>query len=312
MFDEKYTIRDCPLCDSDQGVVLGKILASDVVAINKTYFRDALTRLDIEPSSEWPIFKCKCGMLYAQRLPSQPFLSTLYDSAIDSDVAKKVSTGPSWIAFQLAAAVDVLRSLPFPDSGESQHRLLDFGCGYGSLVEALQSEYVTCVGFETSNSRLEYHKHRNLSTYGEWTQIVKRGPYSAVFVSEVLEHVPDPKAVLKTLRSVLKPNGLISVTVPNFPKGRMKRQLRLAASSKPFTQELNPWEHLNYFSSTHLRRMLVQTGFREVPTTVDIGVRLGLSGTKRLGNCLKSMLRLLCHGMSCLPGNTRVLAQRVD
>jgi SAM-dependent methyltransferase len=212
----------------------------------------------------------------------------------------------------LSLAVNVLKVIPWDSTPKGYHRFLDFGCGYGSLVEALQSEYFSCIGFETSESRLERHKTRNLQTYGDWEDVVRRGPYSAIFLSEVIEHVADPKEVVQLIRSVLQPQGVIAITVPNFSSKRVLQNLLLAEKGEIFTPELNPWEHLNYFSGTSLRRLIVECGFQEIESEVDIGIRPGLSGIRRIGNCVKSMVRLMQYNIGQLPKPTQVIAKLKD
>lgn len=43
------------------------------------------------------------------------------------------------------------------------------------------------------------------------------GHFSRIYAADVLEHVPDPGALFKTVASLLKPGGLALVTFPNDP-----------------------------------------------------------------------------------------------
>jgi len=304
------TSRVCPICDSNKKRICGTIRSSDIVRINATYNVESLELLNTDRDKEWPIVSCyECGMMFAEMLPSATFLSILYDSVIDRDKAALFSLSPSWISFQLGIATKVLNTLAWDPKHPEIHCLLDFGCGYGTLVESLKSDYLRCIGFETSVNRLTRHQTRGLETFGDWRDIQLRGPYSAILCCEVLEHVPNPKDLLLQLRSVLRPNGIVAITVPCFTRKRVEENLRRANKSEQFTQELNPWEHLNYFSPQNLRRLVRKCGFTEIEQSVDIGIRPALRGLKRTGNCAKSFFRLIRYSILGIPTNTHVIAR---
>jgi hypothetical protein len=109
----------------------------------------------------------------------------------------------------------------------------------------------------------------------------------------------------------LTDNGLLLIHVPDFSE----RRLAAALADVPLgrqTRELNPWEHLNYFSPASLRSMVEAAGFRVLePAVVDVGLRPGLRGGRRWGNALKSALRLMRHALNLPPHETTELAERL-
>ena len=72
---------------------------------------------------------------------------------------------------------------------------------------------------------------------------------------EVLEHIEDIAACLQTFRAVLKPNGYLGFTVPNYD-----RRLNYPTLNEAIHQDCPPI-HLNYWMRTSLENTLQTFGF---------------------------------------------------
>ena len=120
-------------------------------------------------------------------------------------------------------------------------RVIDLGCRYGALtrVYADGNEVVgVAVGIETL-----------------WADVSEALPFpdanfDVVVAGELLEHVPDPAAVVAEARRLLRPGGTFVGSVPNA--FRLKNRLRFAAGLPP---ENDP-THLHMFRPEHVRRLL--------------------------------------------------------
>ena len=100
-------------------------------------------------------------------------------------------------------------------------RIIDVGCGNGTFLATLSNEVdpANLFGVEYSAigaaSAPEILKPRIMvgdiiALSGE----LKNNPFDAAVCSEVLEHVDSPRAILAAIHAILKPNGLLVVTVP--------------------------------------------------------------------------------------------------
>jgi len=102
--------------------------------------------------------------------------------------------------------------------------LLDVGCGGGILAEALHDKGAIVTGIDAAGPGIEianHHAKKNnkLIDYQESTaeDLIQKSSekYDVVTCLEVLEHVPDPKLLVKTCIDLLKPNGDLFLSTIN-------------------------------------------------------------------------------------------------
>lgn len=143
-------------------------------------------------------------------------------------------------------------------------KLLDYGAGWGDfLYQAKSAGLTNLFGLEFDDRKIEYARDNGIRL-GEASWIEKNKPYNMFICNQVLEHLSDPKAALKTLRSLLKPGSVGYLAVPDFDDEFLAEQIRRINSGESFTKNICPIEHLNYFSPESLREMVAQCQFEEI------------------------------------------------
>jgi len=97
---------------------------------------------------------------------------------------------------------------------------LDVGSGDGTAVSAANSSGFDATGIEISETgRMFAKKHRKLNLFnGTLGDFLKQNKtkWDVVSFFGVIEHIPDPVAVLKEANKILKKNGLVAIEVPNY------------------------------------------------------------------------------------------------
>lgn len=102
-------------------------------------------------------------------------------------------------------------------------RLLDLGCGDGALAGVLHSHLkLPVVGVDTSEKGLALAKRMfaNRGFVGEFRLIssydtgFQDSSFNVVVCSDVIEHVDDPRAMLREILRVLVPGGRLVITTP--------------------------------------------------------------------------------------------------
>ena len=152
-------------------------------------------------------------------------------------------------------------------------RVLDLGCGQGRHLHALywHDIPVEAVGVDLSHeeTRIALDKFFELPppepASDRRAAVLAAGdaarlPFAAdtfdrIICSEVLEHVPDPDAVLAEISRILKPGGVFVASVPRYWPEKICWQL---SDGYPNT----PGGHVRIFRSRQLRAQVEKQGFR--------------------------------------------------
>lgn len=151
--------------------------------------------------------------------------------------------------------------LPFrPDS-----RLLEIGCGSGGMLKIMQDLGWLVEGIDFDPVAVESCRRKclyvRLGSLEE--QDYPANSFDAITMSHLIEHVPNPQALLEECFRLLKPNGYLSVVTPH--SGAFGHRLFGASWF-----HLDPPRHLNLFAVNSLRRMAENAGFRRVKVVTII------------------------------------------
>ena len=103
-------------------------------------------------------------------------------------------------------------------------KILDVGCGGGILAESFAQKGAYVTGIDASEINIKIAKNHALNenitidykaTIIENLALKEQEKYDAITCLEVLEHVPQPQSIIKSLKKVLKPSGLIFLSTIN-------------------------------------------------------------------------------------------------
>jgi len=174
-------------------------------------------------------------------------------------------------------------------SNINKHTLLDLGCGQGhhsnyffnknwkvSLVDS--SEY----GILNHNSHLKNHfTNSDLEPYLDSLRL-KNKKFSIIILNGVLEHLINPKLILRKIKQVMDENTLLYVNVPN-DYSRFQEYL----IKNDFTENTwhNPPEHLNYFQFDTFENLFIGEGFTKLSLLASFPIEIFL--TNRFSNYFK-------------------------
>lgn len=96
------------------------------------------------------------------------------------------------------------------------NRTLDLGCGVGSNFSVLKKFSKNVIGIDNSEKAINYAKSKGYDHLhiGDATKTgFPANTFDMIVCSDVLEHIPDKKAIAEIYR-ILKPNGVFILTVP--------------------------------------------------------------------------------------------------
>jgi 2-polyprenyl-3-methyl-5-hydroxy-6-metoxy-1,4-benzoquinol methylase len=151
-------------------------------------------------------------------------------------------------------------------------RLLDVGCAAGYGVEYAVSQGWDAYGLEPSP--VAFHAAQERLGERVHCGTLDSAPYEGGFFDiilmwDVVEHLPDPLAILRKAHELLKPGGWLSVVTPD--SGSV-----LARCMGRFWMEYaKPTEHIHFFSEATLNQAFLSTGFKPMVRTTagkDVGL----------------------------------------
>jgi 2-polyprenyl-6-hydroxyphenyl methylase / 3-demethylubiquinone-9 3-methyltransferase len=162
-------------------------------------------------------------------------------------------------------------------------RVLDVGCGGGLLSEAMCKLGAQVTGIDLGETTIEVAtlhaldsqlNIRYLRESAELHALNNAGSYDAVTCLEMLEHVPDPAAVIDTIATLLKPGGrAVFSTLNRNPKSYVMAILgaeyllkMLPKGTHTYAQFIRPSELASWVRTAGLE-LLDITGLQFHPIT---------------------------------------------
>lgn len=262
---------DCPLCGSSRFRKLG-------IRGNREHFgADPNT----EPHVVTDVVRClQCDFIY-----TNPMIRGLEHLEADhyADPARYEASAGNDAARMFASRLGLIARHKEPGL------LLDVGCGKGEFLEEARKRGWRVAGVEPSEGLCAYAR----STYvleihhGTLDSTHPAAPASldAVTLNHVLEHVDRPDALLRAIRPLLKPTGILFVEVPNCDSYLLRaadlyfRSKGLAWSSR--LSPLHPPFHRFGFTEKSLRFALERAGYGPAAFETFSGRDRGYGGGRR-------------------------------
>ncbi len=175
------------------------------------------------------VVKCaKCGLLFLNPRPAESELGTIYPNEYPAFVEEQIPAHQSALSKLKDSFIDKLgypsrvrTALQYVSARKAPLRILDVGCGAGRVLSLFKQFYdgpIETVGldFDEKATALTQGKGHDVITGTFETVAIPPASFDCVYSSHVIEHVADPGAFLKKVKSVLKPGGLFFCETPNI------------------------------------------------------------------------------------------------
>jgi SAM-dependent methyltransferase len=241
---------------------------------------------DLAPSNHRPgehgdLFACvECGAVQQPSLPSGVELHELYrdmrdDAYLHEEAGRRATAG---------------RLLELIERHAPGGRLLDVGCGHGLLLDEARRRGFECSGVELSRSAAAYARDVLGLDVTEGTLDAVTGRYDVIVLADVIEHLDDPAAALRTCASLLAEGGALCVVTPDpaSPTARL---------AGPRWWGLVP-AHTCLLPRRTLRELLAAEGLvisEDVPLVRSFELRYWISGLAERGGRAATALKALAR-----------------
>ncbi len=188
-----------------------------------------------------------CGLIFQPPGTSEAADPQFYTETYRKIYQSNPEPTPKDLWVQEKRALTLLSFLKAVGS-ETPQRVLDIGASTGVLLKAFQYAYGSEVlGVEPSDAYREYAKRQGIRMVSSVEELIRSKPekFNLISIIHVLEHLPNPVEVLRSIRQeLLKENGILLVEVPNF-----------------YAHESYELAHLACYTPHTLQQVLRQAGY---------------------------------------------------
>lgn len=144
-------------------------------------------------------------------------------------------------------------------------KILDVGCAFG-VIGALKGNPKNIFGIEHNpqlirKAKINCEKVYQIDLNFFKSSQIKESNFDLVFCGDVLEHLLDPKGVLKELISLLAADGLMIISLPNI--AQLPYRLKLLFGNFDYTETgVLDENHLHLYTYKTARKLIENTGLK--------------------------------------------------
>jgi SAM-dependent methyltransferase len=225
---------------------------------------------------EYNLYRCEaCGYVFDNPRPTLEALVSFYSKPGKYD---------SWVVAEAARERLWKRRLKKLVPYRTPGNLLDIGTGIGQFLHLARQFFREVHGTEVSQSAVRVAKEKYALDifHGTVEELdLTDSSFDNVTLFHVLEHVPDPSALVQRCSRLLKDQGTLVVAVPNdvLAWTSLLKKLGKKVGIAPF-EKFSPVLgiskagtsreiHLSHFTPSVLRRLLQAQGFSIVVESID-------------------------------------------
>lgn len=161
--------------------------------------------------------------------------------------------------------LNALKRLPRDEKSKRKNKVLDVGCGPGTLLSLYDGN---AVGIDISEKQIGFAKKEFKLKNTKWVVggnpplPFKDNTFDYVVMLELIEHVPEKeaRALMKSVYDVMKPGGKLIMSTPNY--------MSLWPIIEFFWNLVSPVnydeQHVNKLTRKKLRKFIGNIGFRKL------------------------------------------------
>ena len=248
----------------------------------------------------WLVRCDACGFGQPEKLPTLGhFFDRMYDQQWSAE----------WIEREFEAEYkdfifeSILHQLASRVNGGSR-RLLDIGAHAGRFMWLGQQAGWQVEGVELNPRTAACaarHTGAPVHQLNAHTLAASGRRFSAVTLTDVLEHIPEPVTLLSAVARLMEPGGWLAVKVPCGRSQWYKERILAALNPSHPVSLADNLVHVNHFSPSSLAKAIERAGFRrvEIRTGAPELQALKSSGLKGIAS---NALRLGVYSAARLPG----------
>ena len=228
---------ECPACDSES--------------------------IQVEKIDDYEMHKCiQCSLIFSS--PMRAGDEEFYEGHIVYDQVTESRALQQKKAFNHRENRNLLKKFP------SNARLLDIGCGYGAFTALAVEMGLDAYGIDFNSSTIAVGQkifglgsRLRVGRIEDLQDFFLNGGYDLITLFEVIEHVEDPRALIKQVSQLLKPGGTLVLSCPN--------ETRWMPAGRIFVDY--PPHHLTRWNAVSLSGLLRSLNYSSINIEIDASFR---------------------------------------
>lgn len=163
------------------------------------------------------------------------------------------------------------------------HVVCDIGCGKNlEFLKSMSSVVCKCIGIDKKVPEVNYSNIETKRFKLNNKIPLENDSIDVVTMLAVLEHLDNPTMILQEIKRILKPEGLLLITVPSE---RAKLVLEFLAYKLHLVDKVEIMEHKRYYNTETLKALLVSIDFEDLDImTFKLGFNIFCSARKESQN----------------------------
>ncbi len=247
---DEVMFRNCPLCS------------------NNNYIEIYKERVSIG------IVRCRiCDLIYVNPMVKEP------DKIYWGDEKKYYEEAKLIFREQAKHHRDsnYLEDLKIIESIKPTGNFLDIGTNMGFFLRHTRRKQWNVFGVEPSPALSDMARKYfglNVKTAYLENSGFENNFFDVVTMTDVFEHIPEPKKMLFDVRKLLKKGGILFIKVPNGKYNLLKLSIAKLAKKVKNYDIFDSYEHVTHYTDNTIRKMLEESGFKIIKIFIGKPIQL--------------------------------------
>ena len=208
------------------------------------------------------IVRCKnCSLVYTNPMVKEPEKNYWGDEEKYFEEARLIFE----VKGKSHRDVNYIDDLKMIERFKPTGNFLDIGTNMGMFLRHTRGKRWDVTGIEPSPALSEMARKYfglNIKTGYLHEAGFEDESFDVVTMTDVFEHIVEPKKMLGDIKKVLKKDGVLFIKVPNGRYNLLKLGLAKISGKLKDYDIFDSYEHLTHFSHNTLKKMLEESGFK--------------------------------------------------
>ena len=181
-----------------------------------------------------------CGLVFTTYIPNNEELHTNYENYRRDDYLSPIT---------IKRYNEILDSF---EKYRKNNRILDVGCGVGYFLDVAKKRGWNVFGTEVTDIAIDICKEKGINVFKGFVSDAPfdKASFDVITSFEVIEHINTPVDEVRSIYSLLRKNGVVYITTPNY------NSINRILQGANYTSTLGIPDHLVYFTAKTISVLL--------------------------------------------------------